>query len=159
VELNETVVVEKKSAKKRQPVISDSEDSGDDYSPAKEAKPATAQLLANNYKERTCVVDNHLEKKFKINLNKCNVIRRTELGSIVHLFSHIRKTYHMEHLVIHSETLEDFSLSEDMQWVSRDELAVAAIPTGLKKGIKLMDSQGTTKSLGTKVRDELNSQI
>ncbi|KAG2182435.1 hypothetical protein INT43_007365 [Umbelopsis isabellina] len=149
-ELNETLATKKKSVKKRKPVIADSEDSGDDYSTGKEAKPAAAQILANNYKERTSIVDKHLEKRFKINMSECNVIRRAELGSVIHLFSHIRKTYHMEHLVIHAESLDDLSLSEDMQWVSRDELNTAAIPTGLKKGIKLMESQGTAKSIGVK---------
>lgn len=153
-ELNETLAIEKKTVKKRKPVVSDSEDSGDNYSPSKEVKPAATQLLANNYKERTYLVDKHLEKKFKIHMNECNVIRRAELGSVIHLFSHIRKTYHMEHLVIQAESLDSLSLSEDMQWISRDELNTAAIPTGLKKGIKLMESQGTAKSIGVKVGDD-----
>lgn len=117
-----------------------SDGSDDEFMPAKDAKPLPVQLLANNNSERITIMDKFLKKSFDMDLDRCTVIRRTELGSIVHLFSHIRKTYHMEYLTIDSNGMEDVEDTDELQWVTRDELAVAAIPTGLKKGIKLMEN-------------------
>jgi hypothetical protein len=135
------VIVEKKAVKKRKQSKMDmsSDGSDDEFMPTKGAKPLPVQLLANNNSERIIIMDKFLKKNFDVDLDRCTVIRRTELGSIVHLFSHIRKTYHMEYLTI-DDGMEDVEETDELQWVTRDELAVAAIPTGLKKGIKLMEN-------------------
>lgn len=145
VELNEALVAEKKPAKKRKPSKADvsSDDSEDDYVPEKKSQSPTLKLLAKDNGERQAIMSKHLKAKFGIDLDSCNILRRTELGSVVHLFSHIRKTYHMEYLEIDTDSIEDVEDTDEVQWVSRDELAIAAIPTGLKKGIKLMENLAT----------------
>jgi len=147
VELNEAVEAVKKPTKKRKPTKVDmsSDDSDDDFGPTKDAKTPPIHLLANSNDERILVMNKFLKKTFDIDLDRCNVIRRTELGSVVHLFSHIRKTYHMEYLTVDSKDVVTTAASDQIQWISREELAVAAIPTGLKKGIKLMENW-TTKA-------------
>jgi adenine-specific DNA glycosylase len=123
-----------------------SDDSEDDYVPEKKSKSPTLQLLAKGSDERQAIMSKHLMTTFGIDLDSCNILRRTELGSVVHLFSHIRKTYHMEYLEIDANSFEDAEDTDEVQWISRDELANAAIPTGLKKGIKLMENLATVTS-------------
>ncbi|KAI8577758.1 hypothetical protein K450DRAFT_250689 [Umbelopsis ramanniana AG] len=145
VELNETCVAEKKSAKKRKPskAVVSSDDSEDDYVPEQKSGSPTLKLLAKDSDERQAIMGKHLMTTFDIDLDSCNILRRTELGSVVHLFSHIRKTYHMEYLEIDADSIDDVEDTDQVQWISRDELALAAIPTGLKKGIKLMENLAT----------------
>jgi adenine-specific DNA glycosylase len=143
-------VAEKKPAKKRKPSKADvsSDDSEDDYVPEKKSQSPTLKLLAKDNGERQAIMSKHLMATFGIDLDSCTILRRTELGSVVHLFSHIRKTYHMEYLEIDADSIEDVEDTAEVQWVSRDELAIAAIPTGLKKGIKLMENLATVPTTG-----------
>ncbi|KAG2188700.1 hypothetical protein INT44_003839 [Umbelopsis vinacea] len=154
VELNEACVAEKKSAKKRKPAkaVVSSDDSEDDYVPEQKSRSPTLQLLANDSDERQAIMSKHLMTTFGIDLVSCNILRRTELGSVVHLFSHIRKTYHMEYLEIDADSIEDVEDTGEVQWINRDELAVAAIPTGLKKGIKLMENLATVGGAEKKIK-------
>ncbi|KAF9925991.1 hypothetical protein FBU30_004314 [Linnemannia zychae] len=82
-------------------------------------------------------------------INTCVNIQRQDLGSVQHLFSHIRKTYHAEWILIQDE-LGDQELETnkslkskqksvpETEWLSTEELATAAIPTGINKTFQLL---------------------
>ncbi|KAF9952650.1 hypothetical protein BGZ65_005142 [Modicella reniformis] len=73
-------------------------------------------------------------------------VQRTDLGSVQHLFSHIRKVYHVEWILV-KETDGTTSGSNErkaragtpeVQWLTVQELATAAIPTGINKTYQLL---------------------
>ncbi|XP_071764649.2 adenine DNA glycosylase [Centroberyx gerrardi] len=61
------------------------------------------------------------------------------VGEVVHIFSHIHQTY-----VVYSVCLKDSedtqTQTENTQWLTRSALQEAAVPTGVKKILKLYDS-------------------
>ncbi|KAI8075065.1 DNA glycosylase [Gongronella butleri] len=71
---------------------------------------------------------------------------RQDLEHVVHLFSHIRKVYHVE-WVRYNDNHEDAPPAQqhdtteggESRWLPEDELVSAPIPTGLKKALKLLD--------------------
>ncbi|KAI1311060.1 hypothetical protein EDD11_003533 [Mortierella claussenii] len=79
-------------------------------------------------------------------------IQRRDLGNVQHLFSHIRKVYHVEWILIHVSGNEkvvqkDNTLATakrkggngpEIQWLTAKELATAAIPTGINKTYQLL---------------------
>ncbi|KAG0272540.1 hypothetical protein BGZ95_011700 [Linnemannia exigua] len=76
----------------------------------------------------------------------CKDIQRRDLGSVQHLFSHIRKTYHVEWVLVQEETKDqEVKLVKspkqgvpEIEWLSTDELGAAAIPTGINKTYQLL---------------------
>lgn len=66
---------------------------------------------------------------------------RHDLGNVVHLFSHIRKVYHIEWIqyVHEDETMMDIDSEKDTKWVTLAELHKSPIPTGLKKALKVLE--------------------
>ncbi|KAG0032350.1 hypothetical protein BGZ82_006581 [Podila clonocystis] len=69
-----------------------------------------------------------------------SVVSRKDLGSVQHLFSHIKKVYHVEWVVASSVTTEKKTknASHEVVWLSEEELANAAIPTGINKTYQLL---------------------
>ena len=75
--------------------------------------------------------------------------------SIVHQFSHIHRTMHIEHLIISEQqaakkirlddTKQETYLVKTHDWVNRDQLLKLAIPMTLKKCLKALDSQPKVK--------------
>ncbi|CAO3565515.1 unnamed protein product [Mortierella alpina] len=79
-----------------------------------------------------------------------NVLLR-DLGSVQHLFSHIRKVYHAEWVLVSDstdvdscsppETPTETEMEEkrpELVWLTAEELAAAAIPTGIHKTFQLL---------------------
>ncbi|KAH8835960.1 DNA glycosylase [Flagelloscypha sp. PMI_526] len=59
-----------------------------------------------------------------------------ELGDVLHLFSHIRKVYRAQHVLLESETLPAVKIA-GCKWVKWDEVGKANIGTGIGKVWKL----------------------
>ncbi|GJJ68256.1 A/G-specific adenine glycosylase [Entomortierella parvispora] len=83
-------------------------------------------------------------------------IERRDLGNAQHLFSHIRKVYHAEWVLVKNQ---DSSAKGDKEakpkkgapetvWLSAEELATAAIPTGILKAYQLLEKYRKGKDSG-----------
>lgn len=92
--------------------------------------------LKSTYKERSNHITVFLKDQHKIDLNIIKS-KRQDLENVVHLFSHIRKVYHIEWVSISNEDIVDLSIKGN--WVTMEELKTSPIPTGLKKAIKLLE--------------------
>ncbi|KAI8882835.1 DNA glycosylase [Backusella circina FSU 941] len=102
--------------------------------------------LETKYEERMIKSTEYLRSRYKIELEK---EARHDLGNVVHLFSHIRKVYHIEYIQLG----DAFPMKEDRndeKWVGLDELKKAPIPTGLKKAFKLIEKFREPKKTTTK---------
>ncbi|KAF9581798.1 hypothetical protein BGW38_001066 [Lunasporangiospora selenospora] len=136
------------------------------------SQPATTAPLST-YKQRSAASQNYLESTLGFDhlLRRCTKsTQRRDLGQAQHLFSHIRKTYHTEWVVI-DDTKSEGSSDEkpkgtkapEMQWLTVEELEKAAIPTGINKTYQLMQKFKAGQLVGNRGRkrkggDLLNSQ-
>jgi A/G-specific adenine glycosylase len=81
-------------------------------------------------------------------------IHRIPLGPVMHLFTHIRKTYHVTWLRIHRSFFKplDSEISTEstrpFRWIEATNLAHEAIPTAAKKAYRLLEKycQKTTST-------------
>jgi A/G-specific adenine glycosylase len=83
-------------------------------------------------------------------LDKQSMWTRTSLGSVTHLFTHIRKTYHVEWLQLHDNTAAATitgSTDQAYRWIAESNLLDEAIPTALKKAYKLLEKHRTQVSI------------
>ncbi|CAO3669705.1 unnamed protein product [Rhizopus microsporus] len=97
--------------------------------------------LNTDYLERSRQTTEFLKKRYGIELNDP---KRHDLGNVIHLFSHIRKVYHVEWIQYKSD--EEFMDTESVKWVTLAELDNAPIPTALKKALRLFEKSKTTAS-------------
>lgn len=95
----------------------------------------------STYKERMAKASSFLKEKYGliIDNDEPNTVTRCDLGNVVHLFSHIRKVYHLEWIQIPASIADTCTLSETTKWVDSAELKEAPIPTALKKAIKILE--------------------
>ncbi|CAO3610899.1 unnamed protein product [Cunninghamella blakesleeana] len=99
--------------------------------------------LKSTYKERSQHITTYLKDQHKIDLNKIKS-KRQDLENVIHLFSHIRKVYHIEWVSVSNNDVVDLSINGN--WVNMEELKSSPIPTGLKKAIKLLEKAQKTPS-------------
>ncbi|KAF9912204.1 hypothetical protein EC991_000615 [Linnemannia zychae] len=101
----------------------------------------------SSYKQRSESSREYLVETLGMDwVKSCKDIQRRDLGSVQHLFSHIRKTYHVEWVLVQEEVNEQELKVEkspkgttpEIEWLSTEELAVAAIPTGINKTYQLL---------------------
>ncbi|KAL1923739.1 uncharacterized protein VTP21DRAFT_8719 [Calcarisporiella thermophila] len=116
----------------------------------------------NGPEARAQLIGDMLSSLFGYNImNNC---ARQEIGSVLHLFSHIRKVYHVEWVIIEDPTGDveivveegknvDKQERRETRWLTREELNEAAIPTGMKKCLKAMDTMVKSKSKFKKSKD------
>ncbi|KAI8981886.1 DNA glycosylase [Mycotypha africana] len=112
--------------------------------------------LDTTYAERKVKASTFLRNRYGLNLEEEGLeVNRYDLGNVVHLFSHIRKVYHIEWIQFRNPVDENVTIDTvkqttdaltDIKWVTMAELKVSAIPTGLKKAIKLLEKHKTTTS-------------
>lgn len=77
-----------------------------------------------------------MKTKYQLELDQPT---RHDLGNVVHLFSHIRKVYHIEWIQYqHNQDSMDIDEGQ-VKWVTLTELKASPIPTGLKKALKLLE--------------------
>ncbi|KAI8056780.1 DNA glycosylase [Syncephalis plumigaleata] len=72
----------------------------------------------------------------------------TSLGSVTHLFTHIRKTYHVEWLQLHDNRMAAAvagPTDQAYRWIPQSNLLDEAIPTALKKAYKLLEKHRLQK--------------
>ncbi|KAI9499538.1 NUDIX domain-containing protein, partial [Zychaea mexicana] len=90
--------------------------------------------LTTTYNERAVKASDYLCERYDLDITaKGAVSQRQDLGNVVHLFSHIRKVYHVEWIHVSEGTVVDDK--EQVKWVTSDELKTSPIPTGLKKAL------------------------
>ncbi|KJE90195.1 A/G-specific adenine glycosylase [Capsaspora owczarzaki ATCC 30864] len=79
---------------------------------------------------------------------------RKAVGSTVHLFSHIRQTYHVEVVDLKASVAPDVLLSQlqvESRWLTANDMLASAVPTAVMKAFELFTqaAQKTSKSLKT----------
>lgn len=97
------------------------------------------ESLDTKYKQRVNLSTDYLKTKYQLKFSNKPI--RHDLGNVVHLFSHIRKVYHIEWVQYEhdSKTMMDIDNDTDIKWVTLEELKASPIPTGLKKALKLLE--------------------
>ncbi|KAI7880750.1 DNA glycosylase [Lichtheimia hyalospora FSU 10163] len=106
--------------------------------------------LDTTYEQRAAKATGFLKERYGISLSSSPAsYQRHDLGNVVHLFSHIRKVYHIEWIKIDlNQEAMDMAVAmavsksdkDQARWVDLQELKKSPIPTGLKKAIKLMEN-------------------
>ncbi|KAI8974412.1 DNA glycosylase [Pilobolus umbonatus] len=76
----------------------------------------------------------YLRTRYQIELK--DAITRVDLGNVIHLFSHIRKVYHIEWIQYKNDLIVQ---NKSIKWVTLAELKTSPIPTGLKKALKVLE--------------------
>lgn len=102
----------------------------------------------STYEERKARASSFLKEKFGLIIenDEPSAIIRKDLGNVVHLFSHIRKVYHLEWIQVSTSIADTCVLSETTKWIDADELKDAPIPTALKKAIKIMEQHRSVRN-------------
>lgn len=96
------------------------------------------------YRDRAKQTTDFLRARYGIDVSKLDNVTRQDLGNVIHLFSHIRKVYHLELLSFTSEDAQAMMDGtgrdpDSGKWMTLAELKEAPIPTGLKKAIKVLE--------------------
>ncbi|CAO3617931.1 unnamed protein product [Mucor hiemalis] len=118
------------------------------------------ESLDTDYKDRIKQSTDYLRERYQLEFNVKPI--RHDLGNVVHLFSHIRKVYHIEWIqYFHdNDTMMEIDDEEDIKWVTLDELHKSPIPTGLKKALKLLEKfKSTTSTTLTKKKTVVKKTI
>ncbi|KAI8387398.1 DNA glycosylase [Blakeslea trispora] len=100
------------------------------------------ESLDTSYQARSSKSTDFLRQKYQLNLE--NSVKQ-DLGNVVHLFSHIRKVYHVE-WIQYEDDAKETSNTDQIKWVTLEELRNSPIPTGLKKALKLLEKHKTINS-------------
>ncbi|XP_077986354.1 adenine DNA glycosylase-like [Glandiceps talaboti] len=99
-------------------------------------------------KERQVTMDTHLREKFpSINLDSCK--KRSYVGEVVHIFSHIHQTYLVETFTVDSQESPIGCCHDNhpsCKWVTEEELGNSAISTSVKKIFKSYESSTGKKT-------------
>ncbi|KAI7832337.1 DNA glycosylase [Gamsiella multidivaricata] len=113
------------------------------------------QTELSTYSQRSESSRRYLSETLKLDwIKDCKDLQRRDLGSVQHLFSHIRKVYHVEWVLVKDgedviraikETNEKKKspTSLETQWLTVQELETAAIPTGINKTFQLLQKYKT----------------
>ncbi|KAG0089463.1 hypothetical protein BGZ92_004750 [Podila epicladia] len=103
---------------------------------------ASKDYTPSTYKERSNSSVKFMSDNLGLDWVQGASVSRTDLGSVQHLFSHIKKVYHVEWVMAQdiSVTTEKMpkKASPEIVWLSEQELATAAIPTGINKTYQLL---------------------
>lgn len=92
--------------------------------------------------------------------NELKLLERKSLGQVVHVFSHIRMTMHVEKVVLQGEVPVaeqagggddgEEAAAAEVQWLSAEELGAKGLTSGVKKVFKLFTDQKTAASQSIK---------
>ncbi|KAI9251923.1 DNA glycosylase [Phascolomyces articulosus] len=114
------------------------------------------ESLETTYEGRSAKASDFLHERYDLDITKNKVTKRQDLGNVVHLFSHIRKVYHVEWVQVSEESVvED---EDQVKWVTMDELKKSPIPTGLKKALALLEKSQNQKKSTTKSNPSANKK-
>ncbi|KAF9352164.1 hypothetical protein BGX26_009973 [Mortierella sp. AD094] len=116
--------------------------------------PSSPSPSPSTYKQRSEASRRYLEETLQLDwIKDCKNIQRRDLGSVQHLFSHIRKVYHVEWVLVKDIVDDSVAHKEEgkkdrkkksagslpeTEWLTAEELATAAIPTGINKTFQLL---------------------
>ncbi|KAG0198679.1 hypothetical protein BGX28_007890 [Mortierella sp. GBA30] len=100
----------------------------------------------STYKERSSSSLKYLTETLGQDwISRSKDLQLRDIGSVQHLFSHIRKVYHVEWVLVRNTTDQNCAVKittkgrqPEMVWLTADELATAAIPTGINKTFQLL---------------------
>lgn len=99
------------------------------------------ETLESKYSDRVQGSTQYLKMRYELEFS--GEPNRHDLGNVVHLFSHIRKVYHIEWIQYqYANELDD---KKDVKWVTLEDLKTSPIPTGLKKALKLLEKFKVTE--------------
>ncbi|KAF9188044.1 hypothetical protein BGZ50_001560 [Haplosporangium sp. Z 11] len=119
------------------------------------------QTTPSTYEQRSISSRTYMTETLGLDwINDCKDIQSLDLGSAQHLFSHIRKVYHAEWVLIKdaSEGVEKEDKKSksipgrpEIEWLTAEELATAAIPTGINKTFQMLQKfkAGISKTKGS----------
>jgi len=132
------------------------------------------QTSSTTYKQRSESSLRYLVDTLQLDwVNTHKGVQRTDLGSVQHLFSHIRKVYHAEWILIEdadgtsgaNKQNKPGKDSPEIQWLTIQDLATAAIPTGINKTYQLLqkhkssnDKNANGSSEGSKRKRAVKSE-
>ncbi|KAL3154142.1 hypothetical protein ABBQ32_013669 [Trebouxia sp. C0010 RCD-2024] len=79
-------------------------------------------------------------------LGSLHIVRRLQLGTVLHTFSHIQQTMHVELLVLQGQLAPDGSglLRRKVRWVDPQHLTDSGLSSGVKKVWKLVMKKGVS---------------
>ncbi|KAI8148757.1 DNA glycosylase [Fennellomyces sp. T-0311] len=97
------------------------------------------ESLDTTYDVRSKKASGFLQERYGIDVEETKGLERHDLGNVVHLFSHIRKVYHVEWIHLSCANEDGLLDDEQVKWVDGDELKKSPIPTGLKKALALLE--------------------
>lgn len=78
--------------------------------------------------------------------------KRKSLGSLVHVFSHIRQTYFVEHLAVGDGEIKVLDTGISMKWMAATTMKDEAVPSGQCKIFALLGGKGSGASATSKKR-------
>ncbi|KAF9953050.1 hypothetical protein BGZ70_000384 [Mortierella alpina] len=107
---------------------------------------------SSTYQQRSSSSRKYLTETLGQNwIDESKSVQLRDLGSVQHLFSHIRKVYHVEWVLVSESTADVNSCAPpaeteteiqgkrpELVWLTAEELASAAIPTGINKTFQLL---------------------
>ncbi|KAF9322358.1 hypothetical protein BG003_000029 [Podila horticola] len=104
---------------------------------------ASDDYTPSTYKERSTSSSKFMSDTLGLDwITDASVVSRKDLGSVQHLFSHIKKVYHVEWVVAKDSSVttekKPKNTSQEVVWLSEQELSTAAIPTGINKTYQLL---------------------
>ncbi|KAJ3416237.1 hypothetical protein HDV05_002527 [Chytridiales sp. JEL 0842] len=93
-------------------------------------------------------------------------VERKDVGSALHIFSHVRRTLLVEHLIIRGEIStpkdSDKKSKEEIRpskWMTEEEMLKDAIPATLKKALDLLKSPSAAKQKGKRAQGDKGGNV
>ncbi|KAF9575783.1 hypothetical protein EC968_001570 [Mortierella alpina] len=135
-----------------------------------------SELKLSTYEQRSSSSRKYLTETLGQSwIDQCKDVKVRDLGSVQHLFSHIRKVYHVEWILVNDDTDVDSSAPArteneiktgtgtegrpELVWLATEELASAAIPTGINKTYQLLQKfKAGNKSLQVEKTESCSGQ-
>eukprot|EP01134_Creolimax_fragrantissima_P007096 CFRG7096T1 len=114
---------------------------------------------------RSSLVNALCESEMDLSLSAA--LYRVEVGSVLHVFSHIHNTYHIERVVlppvtpefeteisVKLETTENMNRARTFQWTNATDLETLALSTAMRKVLKKVTGQKNIKAKSSVKREE-----
>jgi A/G-specific adenine glycosylase len=106
-------------------------------------------VLQKEFDETFSELREFMEDQLGLTLDDKAILSRKYAGSTLHIFSHIRRTMHVEHVVI-KETFELDKTGQKFVWLTKDELTSendgpVGVPATLKKALDLVTGCSSKK--------------
>ena len=122
-------------------------------------------VLQAEFDESFSELREYMEEQLGLVLNEETILSRKYAGSTLHIFSHIKRTMHVEHVLI-KKAISLVKTERNFVWLRRDELisdneGLVGVPATLKKAFNLVfgDAKKKKRSVAVKVEGKKKSRI